>query len=63
MVCIGRYNRQGRKAEDRRSRDNHINRGNTRTQTVRTTGTYNQPTAPNAVVLAFPQKIPFSAHT
>ena len=39
----GRYNRQGRKAKDRRSRDHHINRGYTRTQTVRNTGTYNQP--------------------
>ena len=37
------YNRQGRKAKERRSRDNHINRGYTRTQTVRNAGTYNQP--------------------
>ena len=38
-----RYNRQGRKAEDRRSSVHHINRGNTRTQRVRNTGTCNQP--------------------
>ena len=29
----GRYNRQGRKAKDHRSRDSHSNRGYTRTQT------------------------------
>ena len=40
-ICC--YNRQGRKAKDRRSRENHSNRGYTRTQTVRNTGTYNQP--------------------
>ena len=38
-----RYNRQGRKAKGRRSRENRINRGNTRTQKVRNAGTYNQP--------------------
>ena len=38
----GRYNRQGRKAKDRRSMDNHINRGYTRAQTVRNTGDHNQ---------------------
>ena len=43
VVGPSRYNRQGRKAKERRSRDNHINRGNTRTQKVRNTGTYNQP--------------------
>ena len=32
VLLPGRYNRQGRKAEERRSRDNHINKGNTRTQ-------------------------------
>ena len=39
LMC---YNRQGRKAKDRRSRD-HTNRGNTGIQTIRSTGTYNQP--------------------
>ena len=38
-----RYNRQGRKAEELRSRDNHSNRGYTRTQTVRSAGTFNLP--------------------
>ena len=44
-VCsgAGRYNRQGRNAKERRSRDNDTNRGNTGTQTVRNTGTYSQP--------------------
>ena len=42
ILVGGCYNRQGRKAKERRSRDNHINRGYTGTQTVRNTGTYNQ---------------------
>ena len=36
------YNRQGRKAKNRRSRDSHSNRAYSRTQTVRNTGTHNQ---------------------
>ena len=45
ISCLGlllHYNRQGRKAEDLRSR------GNPRTQRARNTGTNNRPTAPNA---------------
>ena len=42
QLCKLHYNRQGRKAEDFRSR------GNTRTQRARNTGTNNRPTAPNA---------------
>ena len=37
----GRYNRQGRKAKNRRSRDSYSNRPYTRTQTLRNTGTRN----------------------
>ena len=37
------YNRQGRKAKNRGSRDSYSNRADTRTQTVRNTGTHNLP--------------------
>ena len=46
IYCNSRYNRQGRKAKDRKSRDSHSNRGYTRTQTARNTGTYNLPLHP-----------------
>ena len=39
----GRYNRQGRKAKNRRSRDSYSNRAYSRTQTARNTGTHNLP--------------------
>ena len=39
---LGRYNRQGRKA-NRRSRDSYSNTAHSRTQTVRNTGTHNLP--------------------
>ena len=41
LLC--RYNRQGRKAKNRRSRDSYSNRAYTRTQTARNTGTHNLP--------------------
>ena len=37
------YNRQGRKAKNRRSRDSYSNRAYSRTQTIRNTGTHNLP--------------------
>ena len=40
-VRSGCYNRQGRKAKNRRSRDSYSNRAYTRTQTVHNTGTHN----------------------
>ena len=47
-VCVPtgvscRYNRQGRKAKNRRSRDSYSNRAYSRTQTIRNTGTHNLP--------------------
>ena len=56
QLTESRYNRQGHNAKERRSRDNHINRGNTRTKKARNTGTYNQPLqlTESWVILAVP---------